>query len=150
MKRRLEGLTATHDFNKFWAEMLKRPESQRKPLTAEQRRQKPPVSHPIALTHPISGRKVLYCTVGYVTHIDGLPARDSDEILSFLFKHQVQPKYKHAHSWTEGDVLAWDNIWTMHNALPDYRADEPRLMRRCQVLADWVFSDEAKRVAAGV
>ena len=144
MKRRIEGLTATHDFNKFWEEMLKRPGTQRKPLTEEQRRTKPPVSHPIVLVHPISGRKALYCNVGYVTHIDGLARGESDDILAFLFEHQLKPEYKWAHSWTEGDVLAWDNLWTMHNAIPDYRPDEPRLMRRCQVMADWIFTPEAK------
>ena len=150
MKSRLAGLTATHDFNKFWAEMLTRPGTQRKPLTPEQRAQKPPVSHPIVLEHPISGRKALYCTVGYVTKIDGVPAKESDELLAFLFKHQVQAKYKYVHHWAEGDVLAWDNLWTMHNALPDYRDDEPRHMRRCQVMADWVFTaPETARLKAG-
>ena len=33
----------------------------------------------------------------------------------------------------------WDHIGTWHNAVADYRADEPRLMKRCQVLADKVF-----------
>jgi taurine dioxygenase len=148
MKARIEGRTATHDFNKFWEEMLKRPGTQRKPLTPEQRRQKPPVSHPIVLTHPISGRKALYCNVGYVTHIDGMAKAESDETLDFLFKHQLQDKYKYVHRWTVGDVLCWDNLWTVHNAVADYRADEPRHMRRCQVMADWVFTPEAKTAAA--
>jgi taurine dioxygenase len=148
LKKRLTGLTATHDFNKFWEEMLKRPGTQRKPLTPEQRRAKPPVSHPIALVHPISGRTALYCNVGYVMHIDGIDAAESREILEFLFRHQSQDKYRYAHSWTVGDVLAWDNLWTVHNAIPDYRPDEPRHMRRCQVMADWVFTPEAKQAAA--
>jgi taurine dioxygenase len=148
MKARIENLTATHDFNKFWEEMLKRPGTQRKPLTPEQRAAKPPVSHPIVLKHPISGRKALYCTVGYVTKVDGVSKSESDEILDFLFKHQIQDKYKYRHSWAVGDVLAWDNLWTMHNAIPDYRPDEPRHMRRCQVMADWVFTPEAKAAAA--
>ena len=147
MKARLEGLTATHDFNKFWEEMLKRPGTQRKPLTPEQRAAKPPVSHPIVFTHPISGRKALYCTVGYVTKVDGVSKAASDELLAFLFRHQLQDKYKYKHQWAEGDVLAWDNLWTMHNAVADYRADEPRHMRRCQVMADWVFTPEAKVAA---
>jgi len=147
IKARIDGLTATHDFNKFWEEMLKRPGTQRKPLTPEQRAAKPPVSHPIVLTHPISGRKALYCTVGYVTHIDGVSKAESDELLSFLFKHQLQDKYKYKHLWNEGDVLCWDNLWTMHNAVADYRPDEPRHMRRCQVMADWIFTPEAKAAA---
>jgi taurine dioxygenase len=67
--------------------------------------------------------------------IDGLPEAESDELLDFLFRHQEQPKYFHAHHWAEGDVLMWDNIGTVHNAVPDYAADEPRYMRRVQVMA---------------
>lgn len=148
VQRAIAGRTATHDFDKFWQEMLKRPGTQRKPLTPEQRRQKPPVSHPIVLEHPISGRKALYCNIGYVTGIDSMAPRESDELLTFLFRHQLQDRFKYVHQWTKGDVLAWDNLWTMHNAIADYRADEPRHMRRCQVMADWVFTPEARALAA--
>jgi taurine dioxygenase len=33
----------------------------------------------------------------------------------------------------------WDNIGTLHNAIPDYGPNEHRLMKRCQVMADRVF-----------
>jgi taurine dioxygenase len=139
LKSKLDGRTATHDFAKFWDMMRQRPGTQRGPLTPEQRGQKPPVSHPIFLTHPISGRKSLYCNVGYATKIDGMDKAESDEILEVLFAHQLQPKYQYAHRWNEGDVLAWDNLWTMHNAEADYGPDEHRLVKRCQVMADKVF-----------
>jgi len=135
VKRRLAGCTATHDFAKFWDMMRARPGSQRAPLTPEQRAKKPPVSQPIFRSHPITGRTILYCNPGYAMRIDGLPEPESSELLEFLFKHQEQDKFFHAHQWTEGDVLMWDNIGTLHNAIPDYRADEPRYMRRVQVMA---------------
>lgn len=135
IKARIEGRTATHDFNKFWEMMRARPGNTRPPLTEAQRTRKPPVSHPIAYTHPVTGKKVLYCTVGYVTHIDGMDAAESAELLDFLFTHQDQDKYLYAHSWTEGDVLMWDDIGTTHNAVADY-GDHARYMRRVQVLAD--------------
>src|SRR5678816_3744382 len=47
--------------------------SARPPLTEEQRRKKPPVSQPIFLKHPISGRMVLYANPGYAVRIDGMP-----------------------------------------------------------------------------
>ena len=37
------------------------------------------------------------------------------------------------------DVLMWDHIGTLHNAVADYGPDEHRLMKRCQVMADRVF-----------
>lgn len=135
IKKRVEGRTATHDFIKFWDMMRAKPGSTRGPLTPEQRRQKPPVSQPIVQTHPITGRKILYCNPGYAMFIDGMDKAESDELLDYLFKHQEQPKFFYAHKWTEGDVLMWDNIGTVHNAIPDYGPDEPRYMRRIQVMA---------------
>ncbi len=135
IRKRVEGRTATHDFIKFWDMMRAKPGSTRGPLTPEQRRQKPPVSQPIVQTHPITGRKILYCNPGYAMVIDGMDKAESDELLDTLFKHQEQPKFFYAHKWAEGDVLMWDNIGTVHNAIPDYRPDEPRYMRRIQVMA---------------
>ena len=139
LKRRLEGMTATHDFNKFWDKMRAQPGSTRPPLTDEQRRKKPPVSHPVFLTHPITGRKVLYANPGYAVRINELPQAESEQVLQTLFEHQLQPKYQYEHTWNEGDVLMWDHIGTLHNAVADYGTEESRLMMRCQVLADRVF-----------
>jgi taurine dioxygenase len=136
---RLAGATITHDFNKFWEEMRHRPGSPRPPLSEEQRRKKPPVSHPVFLTHPVSGRKVLYANPGYSVRIDGWKEAESNDMLNYLFEHQLQEKFHRVHSWMKHDVLMWDNISTLHYARPDYRPDEHRLIKRCQVRADLVF-----------
>ena len=135
VKQRLEGRTATHDFEKFWDMMRQRPGSIRGPLTPEQRAKKPPVSHPIFKVHPITGRQVLYCNSGYAMHIDGMDKVESDAMLDYLFRHQAQEKYLYSHNWNEGDVLMWDNIGTVHNAVADYGADTPRFILRAQVMA---------------
>jgi taurine dioxygenase len=135
IKARLKGRTATHDFAKFWDMMRTRPGSTRAPLTSEQRAKRPPVQQPIFRTHPITGRTILYCNPGYAMRIDGMAEDESDEMLGILFRHQEQDQYFHAHHWAEGDVLMWDNIGTVHNAIPDYGPDEPRYMRRVQVMA---------------
>jgi taurine dioxygenase len=139
LKARLENATATHDFNKFWEEMRRRPGSTRPALTAEQRAQRPPSVHPVFLMHPITGRRVLYANPGYTVRINEIDEAESDAVLAELFRHQLQPKYQYAHEWTEGDVLVWDHIGTLHNAIPDYAPDEHRLIKRCQVMADRVF-----------
>jgi len=140
MKRRLDGMTVLHDFNKFWEMMRRERGSQRPPLTPAQRAAKPPVSHPLFLRHPITGRKVLYCNPGYAMRINELDQAESDETLAFLFRHQTQQQYQYAHSWQAHDVLMWDNMGTIHNAIPDYRPDEPRLIKRCQVMATRFFN----------
>lgn len=144
LQARLETLTATHDFEKFWEMMRTRAgeATVRAPLTDAQRRSKPPVSQPMVLTHPLSSRKSLYANPGYTTHIDGLSRAESDALLAELFTHQTQPKYRYAHQWAEHDVLLWDNLRTIHNAVADYASDEPRYIRRCQAMADRVFQPD--------
>jgi taurine dioxygenase len=41
--------------------------------------------------------------------------------------------------WTKGDVLMWDNLRVIHKAMADYHPDEPRLIKRCQVMADQIL-----------
>ncbi len=135
IKQAIEGRTATHDFEKFWEVMRQRPGSRRAPLTEEQKRRKPPVSQPLVRIHPLTGRKVLYANPGYTMWIDGMDPHESGTILDFLFRHQERADILYAHHWSVGDVLMWDNIGTVHNAIADYTPQEPRYMRRAQVMA---------------
>jgi taurine dioxygenase len=138
-KQRLEGKTCTHDFNKFWEMMRREKGSTRPPLTPAQRAAKPPVSHPVFMVHPITGKRVLYCNPGYAIRINEMPEAESDEALAFLFAHQTKPEYRYANQWEPGDVLMWDNMGTIHNAVADYGPDEPRYIKRCQVAATRFF-----------
>ncbi|HWM41292.1 MAG TPA: TauD/TfdA family dioxygenase [Burkholderiales bacterium] len=135
LKQKLQGMTVLHDFNKFWEMMRREKGSKRPPLTEAQRKSKPPVSHPIFLTHPITKRKVLYANPGYSMRINELPEKASDETLRLLFEHQLKPEYRYRHEWAEGDLLMWENFGTIHNAIADYGPDEHRLIKRCQVMA---------------
>jgi taurine dioxygenase len=139
VQARIEHLTAEHDFNKFWEMMRAKPGSDRPPLTPAQRAKKPPVVHPVVMRHPVSRRKVLYCNPGYATRVIGLSPTESDELLQYLFEHQLQQRFLFSFKWTELDVLLFDNIRTLHNAIPDYQPHEHRLMKRCQIMADKVF-----------
>jgi taurine dioxygenase len=143
LKDRLADATAVHDFNKFWEMMRREKGSKRPPLTEEQRRRKPPVSHRVFLTHPITGRKVLYANP--TMRIEGISEAENAEVLSFLFAHQLKPQYQYKYIWSEGDLMMWDNIGTLHMAVADYGPHQPRLMQRCQVMADHIF----ERVSAG-
>jgi taurine dioxygenase len=142
IRERLHDATVLHDFNKFWENMRSRPGSERPPLTPEQRAKRPPSVHPLFLTHPITGRKVLYCNPGYAIRINELPQAESDAVLDMLTTHQLQEKYQYTHQWTEGDVLMWDHLGTLHTAWPDYLPHEHRLIKRCQVMADRIFEPD--------
>jgi taurine dioxygenase len=142
VKRTLDGKTVLHDFNKFWEMMRREKGSKRPPLTAAQRKAKPPVSHPVFLRHPLTGNNVLYANPGYAIRINELPEKESDEMLEFLFRHQLQPKYIYTSRWEERDVLVWEDIGTIHNAVADYGPDEHRFVKRCQVMANRYFREE--------
>ena len=139
LKTRLAGMSITHDFAKFWDKMRLAKGSNRAALSEAQRRAKPPVTHPVFLKHPITGRHVLYANPGYSIRINELPADESARILDFLFAHQLQEKFQYRHRWRVGDVLMWDNMGTLHNAIPDYGPDEHRYIKRCQVMANRYF-----------
>ena len=139
LKTRLDGMTASHSYEKFWEHMRVNKGADRPPMTEEQRRARPPVSHPLFLTHPISGRKVLYCNPGYTVRINELPPDESETVLNTLFAHQLETRFRHTHHWTENDLIIWDHLGTIHRAIGDYGPDDIRLMRRCQIMASKVF-----------
>jgi taurine dioxygenase len=147
LKTRLAGMTASHSYEKFWEHMRVNRGADRPPMTEEQRRARPPVTHPLFLTHPISGRKVLYCNPGYTTRINELPPDESERVLNLLFDHQLETRFRHTHHWTENDLIIWDHIGTIHRAIDDYGPEDIRLMRRCQIMATKVFDPAFLEIA---
>jgi taurine dioxygenase len=147
IRTRLDGMTATHDFEKFWEHMRRDKASGRPAMTDEQRKRRPPVVHPVFLTHPITGRRALYCNEGYTMRINELSPAESDGMLDYLFRHQLEMRFRYKHDWNENDLLIWDHLGTIHRAIADYGPDEIRLMRRCQVMATKVFDPEFLRPA---
>jgi taurine dioxygenase len=147
IKTRLDGMTVTHNFEKFWEHMRQHKASGRPAMTDEQRRRRPPVVHPVFLTHPITGRKTLYCNEGYAIRINQLSAAESEVMLDYLFRHQLDMRFRYKHDWNENDLLIWDHLGTIHRAIADYGPDEIRLMRRCQVMATKVFDANFLRPA---
>lgn len=81
----------------------------------------------------------VYGNPGDAIRINELDVAESDRVLAMLFEHQLQLKYQCTHQWTEGDVLVWDHVGTLPNAIADYRPAEHRLMKRCRVMADRIF-----------
>ncbi len=149
IKTRLADAVCVHNFEKMWEHMRQNRGSGRPPMSDEQRRARPPVEHPVFLTHPITGRKVLYANPGYAERILGLSQQESDAMLALLVEHQLQERFRYTFTWTEGDVLVWDNFGTLHRGVADYGPDEHRLMRRCQVLGTKIF-DPAYREAVAL
>ncbi len=88
----------------------------------------PPVPQRVVRTHPGSKRKTLYLAA-HASHILGMPVADGRLLLLDLVEHATQPKYVHAHSWRQGDLVIWDNRCTMHRARP-FDTTQVRDLRR--------------------
>ncbi|MGH8832867.1 MAG: TauD/TfdA dioxygenase family protein [Polaromonas sp.] len=85
--------------------------------------------HPVVTTHPVTGRKALYISPTYTTHINGLSPAESDAILAYLHAHCQHVQFVYRHRWTVGDMVLWDNRSVIHNAILDYKPHQRRMQR---------------------
>jgi alpha-ketoglutarate-dependent taurine dioxygenase len=93
-----------------------------------------PRPQPVVFKHPRSGRAGLFVNPSYTTHIVGLSAKESRTILSFLFTHFSNSDFVYRHRWEEGDIVAWDELATLHLA-PDASEYAPHRRRVVRVTA---------------
>ena len=85
-------------------------------LTDEQKATMPLITHPIARTHPVTGRKALYAVSGSSFGIVGMPDDEARALLDELASHATQPKYQLSFAYGVGDVVIWDNASLLHSA----------------------------------
>lgn len=133
MQQFLQPLQAINDFRHGFRESLAEPGGPERlaPAIAEN----PPVEHPLIRTHPETGRKAIYVNALFTTHIVGLPAKESDALLAFLFRHVVTEEHTVRLSWQPGTVAIWDNRSTQHKPVNDF-LPQHRLMHRVTLTGD--------------
>jgi len=90
------------------------------------------VTHPVVITHPLSGKKALYVNPAFTTRIEGYTVEASNELLARLYAHAMNPDHAHRFKWQPGSVAFWDNRATWHWAMNDYHG-ERRLMHRITI-----------------
>ncbi|MFN3913248.1 TauD/TfdA dioxygenase family protein [Hyphomonas sp.] len=90
------------------------------------------VTHPVVITHPLSGRKALYVNPAFTTRIAGYADEPSNALLMRLYAHAMKPDHAHRFKWQPGSVAFWDNRSTWHWAMNDYHG-ERRLMHRITI-----------------
>ncbi len=127
-RQTIAGLKAVQSYKKGY--YRDRNGGRRKPLTPEQEAKTPDVEHPIARTHPVTGKKCLFVNEGYTARIAGMPGPDGDALLNDLITHSTKPEFVYRHSWRAGDFLLWDNCLVQHLAIHDYKLPLRRHMER--------------------
>lgn len=109
MQAYLEGLTAVHDANPVYHKLFH-----------DYDKRYPVATHPVIRTHPVTGRKLLFVNSSYTTHIEGLPEKESEAVLSFLYNHVQNPNFQVRFRWQPHSIAFWDNRAVHHMATWDY------------------------------
>jgi taurine dioxygenase len=104
-------------------------------MTEAQRREAPPVSHPIVRVHAETGRTCLYLG----DHAESIVGMDYDEgrmLIDALNALAVHADLSYEHRWQPHELIVWDNRCLMHRATPYDPYTERRVVRRCTVLGE--------------
>jgi taurine dioxygenase len=97
-------------------------------------------THPVVVSHPKTGRDILFVNRLMTWHIEGLDEEESTALLETLLRHIEQPRFMYAHKWRPGDLLFWDNCAVQH-ARTDFDGQERRLLRRVVIQGEYVPSN---------
>lgn len=82
--------------------------------------------------HPVTARKSPYLSA-HASHITGWPVADGRLLLLDLNARATQPGFIYSLTWRVGDLVIWDNRWTMHRGRP-HNEHKPRDLRRATTL----------------
>lgn len=100
----------------------------------EQEKAQPEAIHPLARTHPQTGRKYLFVSQGECERVIGLDDEQGLSLIERLATQVQRPEYCHRHDWRVGDLLIWDNQAVQHLATFDYEwPRHRRLMQRLTI-----------------
>ena len=81
----------------------------------------PKSQHPVIVTHPDSGKKLLYVNRGFTSHIVGLGRSESNAVLEMLYRLiDSTPRLYCRVDWEPNSLAFWDNRCTQHHAVWDF------------------------------
>ncbi|MCD6044629.1 MAG: tauD 1 [Burkholderiales bacterium] len=85
--------------------------------------------HPVARTHPGTGRKALYLSRSHTIRFRDMSEEESRPLIDFLQAHQIRPEFTCRVRWAPGTLTVWDNRCTQHCAINDYHGQRRRMRR---------------------
>jgi taurine dioxygenase len=108
------------------------------------------VSHPLARTHPETGKTALYIHGGFLRHDslydarngEALDKEEAEAIVRELLSQHNRPEYICRFAWAPGSIAFWDNRAVQHYAASDYHPHK-RVLRRVTVSGDRPFYQAA-------
>jgi taurine dioxygenase len=127
LKRDISGLRAKHDgtYNSGgYARQGVTP--------TDDPRESPGTFHPLACTHPETGRQMLYLGRRRNAYIEGFELTESEALLDALWAYADRPEFAWHTVWQVGDLVLWDNRCTMHRR-DSFDPAARRVMHRTQI-----------------
>jgi taurine dioxygenase len=122
----LAGLRAIHSWE------ASRRNTGNMPATEAQKKERPPVSHPLVRTHS-NGSKSLYLGI-HISHIEGMDYNQGRALLADLLTRATAEPYVYRHQWHKGDLTLWDNRVLLHRADRNFDMSAlPRVLHRTVV-----------------
>ena len=104
-------------------------------ISEEARRQTPPVTHALVRAHPETGDRSLYLDSTTTIGIDYMDTTSGLALLDEVYDSATRDEFVYAHQWQVGDLILWDNGFTMHRRTP-FDAGARRLMKRMTMTLD--------------
>lgn len=90
-------------------------------------------THPVVKKHSESGQYGVYLNRMFVTRFSSMLEKESEPLIDFLDKTISRPEFTMRHRWRVGDVVLWDNRFTLHYPINDFHG-ERRSLYRCVAL----------------
>lgn len=132
MKKLVSGLKAYHSDRKV-AGPRANMNAQRTTKVREDADWRETISlHPVVVTHPETGRKLLYVNHSYTYCFEDMTEEESKPLLDYLLNHGHRPEFTCRFRWETGSVAFWDNRVCKHLAVHD-AGPFHRHMRRVQL-----------------
>ena len=104
-------------------------------MTEAQKREAPPVEHPVVRVHPDTRRPCIYLG-DHAESIVGMPYDEGRMLIEELNALAVHADLTYEHRWQPHELIVWDNRCLMHRATPYDPSTERRVVRRCTVLGE--------------
>lgn len=124
IKDRIDGLTAIHRPNSKAYKLI-----DDKDELADYLSEYGGAQHPVVITHPYSGKKVLYVNEGFTEELVGLPEQEGQELLAYLKAQFSRPEVQVRFKWRPGSLAIWDNRAVQHKGVADYGQAQRQLVR---------------------
>ncbi|MEM7097293.1 MAG: TauD/TfdA family dioxygenase [Pseudomonadota bacterium] len=128
MKEIVSGLSAIHDgaIPYMTGYGVRPPDGEKYPRN----------KHPMVISHPETGKKVLFVNPGFTSHVDGMHHWESKALLQALYDHiAMTPRLTCRIEWRPNTLTFWDNRCTQHHAVWDYWP-ETRYGERVSILGN--------------